>query len=208
MEQEHPGFHGDGERQAGPEEVPCHCCLHCCHACMQLMLASLCLLFVCDRDWTTQLVVLPEGIGDECIVMGCIRTLQINYKSAIDMQLNSVKGLGGRPLQALCLQSDGKRKILLNRWCLYTLGTHTHRYVKEKKLLVHSFRPFCYVLMRNETALNITIALTSLKATARLMWGEQYVVDFWAGGGDKAGVRAYVICHCRKKAPFMSSALA
>ena len=178
---------------------------------MQLMLASLCslcLLCVFDRDWTTELVVLPEGIGDECIVMGCIRTLQINYKSAIDMQLASVDGVQGRPLQGLCLQSDGKRKILLNRWALYTVGTHTHRYEKDKKVLQHSFRPFCYVLMRNETALNITLTLKSLKATAKLLWGDKYVVDFWAGGGDKAGVRAYVICHCRNKAWFMLSALA
>ena len=83
---------------------------------------------------------------------------------------------------------DGKRKILLNRWALYTVGTHTHRYDRIRKVIMHSFRPFCYVLMRNETAFNICQAIKSLKATAAFLWGDEMVVQFWSGGGDKAAV--------------------
>ena len=145
------------------------------------------------------MVTLVDGVGDECCVFGCVRILQVNFKSAIELHLNSPKVLDGRPLHPLCLEFDGKRKILVNGWALYTIGTHTLRYDTQDpqsqqpqplcKRPTHSFRPFCYVLMRNETSLNISTALKSLQSTALFLWGEKYKVDFYAGGGDKATVR-------------------
>ena len=142
------------------------------------------------EDWTTQMVTLPEGVGDECVVFSCLRTLQVNYKSAIDLQKEGGTVMGDQPLFGLNLESDGKRRLLLNRWALYTVGSHTARWDKDDKCIRHSFRPFAYVLMRNETTLNITTAIKSLQATAGYLWGPEYNVPFYAGGGDKASVRA------------------
>ena len=150
---------------------------------------------IIKSDWTTQLVVLPEGVGDQCVVMSCLRTLQVNLKSAMDLEQEGGTVLNGVPLHGLNLESDGKRRILLNRWCLYTVGTHTSRYDKIRKQLRHSFRPFCYVLMKNETTWSIETAITSLEATAKYLWGEDCNLKFYAGGGDKAGV-SECVCVC------------
>ena len=44
-------------------------------------------------DWSKEMVMLPEGVLEEGIVLSCVRVLQINFKSAIDLWQNSAKVL-------------------------------------------------------------------------------------------------------------------
>ena len=137
-------------------------------------------------DWSKEMVMLPEGVLEEGIVLSCVRVLQINFKSAIDLWQGSAKVLHNQPIFGISLEADGKRKLLLNGWVLFTLGTHTSRFDKTRSQHSHSFRPWAWALMKNETTLDIKGCIKSLKATAKYMWGVDLVLH--SAGGDKASV--------------------
>ena len=137
-------------------------------------------------DWSKQMVLLPDGLLGEGIVLSCVRILQINLKSAIDLWQGSPQVLHNKPVYGLSLEADGKRKLLLNGWVLFTLGTHTSRFDKSRNNYSHSFRPWAWALMKNETALDIKGCIKSLKSTAKYMWGVDLVIH--SAGGNKASV--------------------
>jgi hypothetical protein len=80
---------------------------------------------VLEMDWDKELVMLPDGILEQGIVLSSIRILHINMKSAIDLLRDGGEVMNGQPLNGICLESDGKRKVLLNGWVLYTAGVST-----------------------------------------------------------------------------------
>ena len=65
-------------------------------------------------------------------------------------------------------------------------GTHTTRYDDANKCVRHSFRPFAFALMRDETMADLEACVEALEETTEFLWGKK--LKFYAGGGDKAGV--------------------
>ena len=65
-------------------------------------------------------------------------------------------------------------------------GTHTTRFDKRHNKLVHSFRPWCWAVMKAETRVDIGGIIVALKATARFLYQEE--LSIYCGGGDRAAV--------------------
>ena len=65
-------------------------------------------------------------------------------------------------------------------------GTHTTRFDKRNNKLVHSFRPWCWAVMKAETRVDIGGIIAALKATASLLYLEELSV--YCDGGDRAAV--------------------
>jgi hypothetical protein len=54
--------------------------------------------------------------------LGSLRVMYVNMLSALELLDRGGEVLDGVPLYGICLEADGKRKLLLNGWALYTLG--------------------------------------------------------------------------------------
>ena len=48
--------------------------------------------------------------------------MYVNMLSALELLDRGGEVLDGVPLYGICLEADGKRKLLLNGWALHTLG--------------------------------------------------------------------------------------
>ena len=61
------------------------------------------------------------------------------------------------------LHIDGKWKLHHGKWILVTVGTHSIEFDRNRKLIVHSFRPLLYMFTTNiETADSIVFLLNAL----------------------------------------------
>ena len=73
-------------------------------------------------SWDKELVMLPEGVLEFGIVLSSVRIIHVNMKSAMDLEEQGGLVLKDQPLNGICFEADGKRKVLLNGWILYTAG--------------------------------------------------------------------------------------
>ena len=88
------------------------------------------------------------------------------------------------------LHVDGKHKLHHGKWILISVGTHAVEYCKERKSIVHQFRPLLYMFTKNhESAECITYLLNclnfvSVRCVSQLALAAIYVywraLDFFA----------------------------
>ena len=84
----------------------------------------------CAMSWDKELFMLKGGKLPHGVIVSSMRLLVMNLHEAMKLEESGGTVLDGRPLYGLNLESDGKRKLLLNGWNFQSLGAHTHTHAR------------------------------------------------------------------------------
>ena len=79
----------------------------------------------CAMSWDKELFMLKGGKLPNGVIVSSMRLLVMNLHEAMKLEESGGTVLDGRPLYGMNLESDGKRKLLLNGWNFQSLGAHT-----------------------------------------------------------------------------------
>ena len=86
----------------------------------------------CAMSWDKELFMLKGGKLPHGVIVSSMRLLVMNLHEAMKLEESGGTVLDGRPLYGLNLESDGKRKLLLNGWNFQSLGAHTHTHTRAR----------------------------------------------------------------------------
>jgi hypothetical protein len=73
-------------------------------------------------SWDKELFMLKGGQLPNGIIVSSMRLLQVNLHGAMKLEEEGGTVLNGTPLYGLNLETDGKRKLLVNGWKFQTFG--------------------------------------------------------------------------------------
>ena len=125
--------------------------------------------------WQMEMCVLPEGLFPEGVVVSSFQLLNTTLRSAMQLSKRMGRDSLGRLVVPVMMEIDGIHKLHHGRWVLIPIGTHTLRYDDDNKDIVQSFRLWAFLFCPSESAVNVEVALRSLKATSLMLWGEEFV---------------------------------
>ena len=86
----------------------------------------------CAMSWDKELFMLIGGKLPNGVIVSSMRLLVMNLHEAMKLEESGGTVLDGRPLYGMNLESDGKRKLLLNGWNFQSLGAHTHTHTRAR----------------------------------------------------------------------------